>query len=171
MSQKWLFSLCFAFCDVRVTKMQSSPNVGHKMYSVTKTCVFVTNFVTILVMSLICDTHFSSLPSPKNVMKSMPWLTMQVPCRTEKVTKIVYCQRGDDQDMMWLTLCDDLIRHKTMNGPTKPIWIALYFELNCRPITFTHVDHFYINLAHLHILQPILHSTHSSFNPLQTLQP
>ena len=65
MSQKWLFSLCFAFCDVRVTKMQSSPNVGHKMYSVTKTCVFVTNFVTILAVSLICDARILSLPSPK----------------------------------------------------------------------------------------------------------
>ena len=70
--QKWLFSLCFAFCDVQVIKKQSSPNVDHKMYSVTKMYFFVTNFVTILSVSLICDARILSLPSPKNVTKYMP---------------------------------------------------------------------------------------------------
>ena len=38
--------------------------------------------------------------------------------------------------MTWQALCDDLINHKTMNGPTKPIQRTLYCGLNCRPITF-----------------------------------
>ena len=79
MSQKCLFLLCFAFCDIRVTKLRSSPNLGHKMYTVTKIYFFVTNFVMIITVSLICDTCFSSLSSLENVAKSMPWLIVQVP--------------------------------------------------------------------------------------------
>ena len=68
--------------------------------------------------------------------------------------------------MTWQNLCDDLIRRKIMDGPTKTIWRALYCKLNCRPIMF------YTCQSFLYQSSPFAHiTTHSSFNPLQTLQP
>ena len=122
--------------------------------------------MTILTVSLICDAHFLSLPSPKNITQSMPWLTMQVPRRTKKHHKKL-SSADVAMTRIWRgrPFCDDLIRHKTMNGPTKPIWKALYSELNCKPITF------YACRSFLYQSSPFAHiTTHSSFNPLQTLQ-
>ena len=67
---------------------------------------------------------------------------------------------------MWQNLCNDLIRRKIMDGPTKTIWRALYCKLNCRPITF------YTCQSFLYQFSQFAHITaHSSFNPLRTLQP
>ena len=60
MSLKVVFSSCFIICDTCVTKIPSSPIPCNKRSSVTKTCFFVINLMTIILSSLICDTHFSS---------------------------------------------------------------------------------------------------------------
>jgi len=68
----------FTICNVQVMKIHSSPIMRSQGCYVTKVYVFLINFVTILMSSLIYDARYLSLSSLKNVMKSQVFSQQQV---------------------------------------------------------------------------------------------
>ena len=71
MSLKVIFSSSFIICDICVTKINSLPILCHKRSYATKTYFFVINLMTIILSSLICDTHFFVITNTKKRHKTI----------------------------------------------------------------------------------------------------